>query len=220
MLKGSIGGAARTAVAILLPVGLASPAARAAFVYDNMHMASRYQPLLATQQLADDVTLAPGGRRVTNFNVIVLDNDHVGLTGDFTATFYLPDDKGLPGAVIWQGTSHVDNLVPHSIWQVAWTVPNVTVPDSFIWGLSINTTSKDIGPLLYDTPSIGSSQDVAYFNDGTGWSAYDSHAGGAPDLANFEARVSADVPEPMTPGLTAVTGVGLLATRRRRRSVA
>jgi hypothetical protein len=190
-------------------------------VYNNISpVTNGYRPLLKTQQVADDVTLAPGGRQVTVFNVVVVDNDHVPLTGDFTATFYLPDQNGLPGATIWQGTTHFNNMVEHTIWQLAWNVPNVTVPDSFIWGLSIDTTSSDIGPYLHDTPSVGSSQDVAYINNGAGWSAYDYHSDASPKLANFEAAVTTVVPEPMTAGLIGLAGLSTLATRRRRRPIA
>ena len=215
------GGFKRAALAavLALPVAFAAPAARAAVVYDNINPQSGfYQPMTSTDEIGDDVTLAPGGRQVTQFSVLVYNNLDGPYTADFTANFYLPDENGLPGESLWQGVVHVaDGQTGDRL--ISWDVPGVTVPDSFIWGLSIVANgTDDIGPYLNDVPAPGASADVAYFNDGTGWFDYNYHPD-FPDLANVSARIvtaDASVPEPTTAAWLVAAGAGALSARRRR----
>ena len=203
-------------------------AARAEIVYQNLNTAwVSYQPINPAEQLGDDVTLAGTARMVTSFSVVITNQYTQTYNATFTARFFKNNGlNGVPGDMIWQGTQTVSNgPAANASGQggdltVNFAVPSILVPDTFIWSIQANTnlpppTSGDgIGPVLNDTPQIGSSHDVAYDNpgDGTGWAAYNYHPDQT-DLANFQAVITA-LPEPATLSTFAIGGIALIRRRR------
>jgi hypothetical protein len=172
--------------------------------------------------LGDDVTLAGTARSVNQFQVVITNQFDQGYTGTFTARFFDIGSDGLPHNQLWQGAVQVTDGQPlEDNRLLTFAVPNVTVPNTFIWSIQADTNlpaptpngSDGLGVVLNDTPQAGSSQDMAYFNDGTSWSTFDYHPDN-PDLANFEAVITA-VPEPTSIGALALGSLGLLACRRR-----
>jgi hypothetical protein len=207
-------------------LGLAGGAARADVVYDNMNpTAPNFQPMLDGEEVGDDVTLAGTARTVTHFLISLTSTYDAPYTGTFTARFYLPNggDDGfgnpLPGTMLWEGTTA--GAGTSGTREMAWTVPNVLVPDTFIWSLEFDTslnpgpTDPDsIGPDINSSPSVGSSSNILYFNDGTGWSTF-NYEGQIPDLANLQAQITAEVLEPDSLGSLAAVALVLIGRRRR-----
>lgn len=212
------------AAAALAPL-FSTPAARADIVFQNLNPNwQEFQTVEQGWQIGDDVTLAGTARTVDQFQVIITNQFNQAYTGTFTARFYDIGSDGLPNNQLWQGSVQVTDGQPlEDNRLLTFTVPNINVPDTFIWSIQADTNlpapsangNDGLGVVLNDTPQIGSSQDVAYFNDGTGtgWSSFDYHPDD-PSLANFEAVVSA-VPEPASFGTLALGGLAFLARRRR-----
>jgi hypothetical protein len=201
----------------------AAPAARADVVYQNLNPNWQlFQTVEQGQQIGDDVTLAGTARSVDQFQVVITNQFDQAYTGTFTARFFDIGTSGLPHNQLWQGVVQVAGGQPlEDNRLLTFAVPNVTVPNTFIWSLQANTNlpaptpngSDGLGVVLNNTPQAGSSQDIAYFNDGTTWSSFDYHPDN-PDLANFEAKITA-VPEPTSIFTMVAGGLALLARRRR-----
>ena len=210
---------------LVLAIATIAPGANAEVVYQNTNPDYTYfQPIAPGEEIGDDVTLAGTARYVTGFTVPITNTYANPFIGSFTARFYTPDQDGLPGTQIWQANSNLINLQPNSDATLDFGSPNVTVPDSFIWTLTATTlpaassTDESIGTLLNNTPQVGSSEDAFVYNahDGSGWGNFNFQPG--PDLANFEATITASVPEPATCSLLALGAVAGLVRRRRRRA--
>jgi hypothetical protein len=209
--------------AVALAVAAIAPGIKAEVVFQNTNPDYTYfQPIAPGEEIGDDVTLDGVGRYITGFSVPITNTYLNPFVGSFTARFYTPDQDGLPGTQIWQGSLNTVNLDANADSTLDFGSPNVTVPDSFIWTLTADTVpaadagnDESIGTLLNDVPQVGSSENVFLYNahDGSGWGAFDYSP---PDLANFEATITASVPEPATCSLLALGAVAGLVRRRRR----
>jgi hypothetical protein len=204
----------------LAALALRAPAAEVVYSNTTDDPLAPWNPIPNGVEIGDDVTLEGTARNVTQFSTTFYNNLPSPLiySGDFTARFYALDNDGNPGAKLWEGTTTINNGILGDR-PLTWDVPNVTVPDTFIWTVQFDTnlaTNDDdgLGPLLNDVPQVGSSEDVFFENrhQGAGWEAL--FYGGIP-MANFVATVTADVPEPGSLGLFALGAAGLLARRRR-----
>lgn len=212
-----------TGCGLALAVALLASAAGAEVVFQNSNPDySLFQPIGPGEEIGDDVTLDGVERYVTGFSVPITNTYATPFVGSFTARFYTPDQDGLPGTQIWQGSLNLVDLQANADTTLNFASPNVTVPDSFIWTLTASTlpaaSSSDeaIGTLPNDVPQVGSSEDVFFYNahDGSGWGAFDYQPG--PDLANFQATITASVPEPAAYSVLALGAVAGLLRRRRQ----
>ncbi len=97
--------------------------------------------------------------------------------------------------------------------EYTFAIPNVTVPDHFVWTVQAYNRQGsvgELGPAYYNPATVGFSDDFFWLSDmGSEWTPYSW--GGSP-YANFAARLTA-VPEPAS---VCVLGLGALLLRRRR----
>jgi MYXO-CTERM domain-containing protein len=174
--------------------------------------------------VGDTISLASGDRFATEasaqfFNVL-------STAGTFSATLDL-FTVGTGGAVVGAslGTYTVNNIsisafdindLASGLTTVTSPNLNVLVPDDLIFVLSVsNATTADLGPTLFDPPTIGSS-DGANFISLAGGVYSVATTGFGFDNVNFSLTTApADVPEPSTMAVAA-GGLAMLALLRRR----
>jgi len=208
----------------IVAIAALSPFARAQVVYQNVNPDWTFiQPIAPGEEIGDDVILAGTARYVTGFSVPISNTYATPFAATFTAHFYAPTQDGLPGAQLWQGALNLIDLQPGADTTLNFPAPNVTVPDSFIWSLAVTTTppasdpaNEVIGTINNDVPQVGSSNDVFFYNagDGSGWGSFDYKPD--PDLANFQATITASsVPEPAACSVLALGAIAGLLRRRR-----
>jgi len=214
-----------TSAVVLGSLALAASSRAEVVVYQNVNPDYElFQPVGPTEEIGDDVTLAPGtGRFITGFSVPITNSYANAFAGTFTARFYTPDADGLPGTQIWQSTLVIPTAQPSADLTLTFAAPNVTVPDQFLWTLTATTVpgaasgDESIGTTINNVPQIGSSEDFFVLNshDGSGWGAFNYDDGGV-TLANFQATIAAGAaPEPATfSTLGLVAAAGLIRRRR------
>lgn len=161
---------------------------------------------------ADVVTLAGTDRFVTEF-MVGLGRAPVDGTQSVDATLTLyANDGGLPGDVLWSGT--IAGIAPSVATEVVFS-PNITVPDSFIFGLSLANIvgqTGGMGPMWTTAaPTVGSSDSAILRQDSTTleWEPDPF----SPPTYNLQARITA-VPAPA--GALPLL-FGIAAARRRAR---
>lgn len=161
----------------------------------------------------DEITLVGTARNVVGFDLL-LSSTAPTIVNSLTLSFY--DLDGLaaggfsygPGTVLWSTT--VTNLAVVGPMTLGLAVPNVLVPDTFIW--AVFADSDVAGLLVCDTPAKGSSSNTFYwdkFNDDGQW--YRMNIEGTP--ANFGAVVRA-TPEPASLLILCLGGI-LIGKKRR-----
>jgi len=192
---------------------LAPPLSPPEVIYDNTTNFSGYFYNQGDGDIAGDEVNLAGNDRCVNHVDIQMGAD-TSLVADTTFRIYANDAGGAPGTLLYE----------QALGQVAYggsttlsidLLANVEVPSPLTWTIELNNRTVPtghVGPRVCDPPTVGSSLDDFWMDQGSGFALY--WFGGSP-VANFGARITA-VPEPATMGLF---GLGALfaAYRRRRR---
>lgn len=159
--------------------------------------------------IGDQITLAGTNRTVVKFDLVLSSSQPTSLSS-LTLAFYASDpNTGYPGDYLWGDTAN--NVSVNGITTVTFNVPNVVVPDTFVWVAGADSTLA--GLATYSPPMVGTSDN--YY-----WSYSPTYDWWCPlyfeddPVADFGAEVLA-VPEPTILGLLALGG--LLAACRKRR---
>lgn len=161
------------------------------------------------EPMGNQITLAGTDRTVVEFDLVLSSSLPTSLSC-LTLAFYAPDpDTGYPGDHLWADTAN--NVSVNGITTVTFNVPNVVVPDTFVWVAGADSASA--GLATYSPPTVGASGNYYWDYDHIGDWWYALHFENNP-VANFGAKVLA-VPEPTSLGLLALGG--LLAVCRRKR---
>src|SRR6266508_1554895 len=191
---------------LLLPFSRAS----AAIVYDNT-TTDLTQFYATNAEFGDPINLGGTDRLLTDFEFYgYTPVAAAGLT--YVLRFYANVGTNPPTTAFFTG-----DPTPVVTGSQHYTVSGLSlaVPDSFTWTVQFSGPgAKNTGLLLYNPPTVGTSLNDFWQNNGGAWSL--AQINGGATFANFAARVTA-VPEPGTIAVGAV-GLLLLGYRLRRRS--
>lgn len=174
---------------------------------------SVYSP---NELMGDEIILAGTNRQVVRFDLILSSTEPTEL--DTLSLVFREADFPEPGPVLWSGILH--DIYVDGITTVTFDIPNVVVPDTFIWLAS--SDSVVAGLATYDPPTVGESWDEFWdytkFTEKEGlWGlmALDPDPDIADPVANFGATVWA-VPEPTVLGSLLFSGIFLAGKKRRK----
>lgn len=209
----------RVSAVPLLVLGLAGVAPAQSIVYDNTTTSLNENfPLLPewevnSAEAGDEIWLGGTDREVTELKLIFNYRGTIPGTFDALIRFREYDESFQgPGAALYESPL-TQVATTAGLHELTFAIPNVIVPDHFIWTIQAFDRQGSVGELgmaYFNPPTVGSSEDWLWQRGGNEWTAYSW--GGEP-YANFGARLTA-VPEPAT---LAITATGLLLLRRRRK---
>ena len=220
-----------TGAALVCVLFVASlPQASATTVYDNTVNPSGYFWPYPGVEFGDRITLGGTARFATEFTAYLVSINQGPVTTDLVVSLYANDGTltvagNAPGTVLFAELLPGVTLPPVAITILPVAIPYVLVPDTLTWTLwSSQPNLGPAGALIYDPPTVGSSNNFFWARSGGVWAHY--YFGGYP-VANFAARLEAEdsadggaVPEPVTLIACALSllGVGSYARRRGRPS--
>jgi hypothetical protein len=189
-------------------------------VYDNTSSSLENNfPLLPewrddSGEAGDDIWLGGTAREVTELKLLFFYRGTLPGTVDLQARFREVDEPTqMPSTAFYDSGVMLGLPTVAGINEYTFAIPNVTVPDHFVWTVQAYNRQGsvgELGPAYYNPPTVGFSDDFFWLSDmGSEWTPY---SWGGDPYANFAARLTA-VPEPAT---LAVLALGVLALRRRR----
>lgn len=204
---------------LALALALVPGAQAQSIVYDNTtNSLDNNFPLLPewmdeSAEAGDEIWLGGTDRQVTHLTLLFTYRGTVPGSFDALIRFREYDEafQG-PGATFYE-SSLTTVQTTAGIHELDFSIPDVVVPDHFIWTIQAFNRQGSVGELgmsYYNPPTIGSSGDWLWQRGGNEWTAY---SWGGDPYANFGARLTA-VPEPTT---LAVLGAALLPFLKRRR---
>lgn len=203
------------AIATIVACLSMASATQAATVYDNSTTPVGSFHAMTTES-GDQINLLSGTPREVSTFQFEYFSDLADITGrTATVRFYENNGaSGAPGSLLFNSGAFAlkDGYQTVTINGLA-----VNVPDSFTWTVEFGGLAggDQAGLLIYDPPTVGSSLNDFWVNNGGTWSINQLNGGATP--ANFGARVVA-VPEPGVIGLALLGGGLLLAVRNARRN--
>jgi len=165
-------------------------------------------------EYGDEVNLAGSARIGKRLEVLTYCS--AANTTDTVLSLY--DNTGIDGApnnLLWT-TDLGDLYYPTGIATLSADLPDVLLPDTVTWTIKFNRLAFDydwpLWIMLYDPPSVGSSNGDWYWYNWGGW-----HQGSISSCpANFGAKITA-VPEASTFALLGIGAISLLGLAWRRR---
>jgi hypothetical protein len=172
-------------------------------------------------QIGDQITLSGTDRLATSATVQFYSD---GSAGTFDATLRFFDVGSPVGVQIGSDFTMTGISAPsNNVFDVAFTLPDLLVPDNLIFTLQVSNFSSgvDINGLdMFEPPTIGLSDNTfAIANDGSGFLQTPTSAENV--FFELDATQPATVPEPGPAGLTGSALLAILLLRRRApRSIA
>ncbi len=163
-------------------------------------------------QIGDQVLLAGTDRLATLATVQFF---NLGSAGTFDATLRLFNAGAPVGTQIGSDFVLTGIAAPsNDIFNVAFSLPNLLVPDNLIFTVSMGSSSEGvqiIGLDMFEPPTIGSSDNTfAIVNNGTNF----IQTGTPTENVFFELQATS-VPEPATAGIAGSALLALVLLRRR-----
>jgi hypothetical protein len=205
-----------SAAAVLL-TALTPSASQADLIYDNTTTAFTGNWASTALQIGNEITAGGTARSVAQLEIGLWSQREPATLSTLQAFLYANDGAGgAPGTLLWQSAVKQNIALTGSPDLIAFTVPNVTVPDTFTWTVQVGAATPVAALLpVFGPPTVGSFVDDWFGGPGS-W----GH-GGAPYPLIYEARITAAVPEFSTATLAGVLGVmGLVGAWVRRKCVA
>src|SRR5207247_2125736 len=219
----------RTLKAILLSAGLCSlpNLCFSAIVYDNTstnrELGGQYRPSPATLQFGDQITLAGPDRTLSQFSFYYFFSGATASTQRMTLRMYANTGvTNSPDPSPFYTSDPIALNPSFNTETINFPLSSnlITLPDTFTWTVQFSNlgATETGGLLLYGPPTVGSSLNDFWLNEGAnGWSL--RQISGGTVLADFAARVSA-VPEPGVLALGALGALFLAGLKRFRKAPA
>lgn len=193
-------------------------------IYDNTTtFLNNNMPLLPewrndSAEAGDDIWLGGTNRQVTELKILFWYRGTVPGTFDAKIRFRALDEfTQLPSTAFYESDMILGLPTVHGMNEYTFAIPNVNVPDHFVWTVQAYNRQGsvgELGPAYFNPATVGFSDDFFWLSDmGSEWTPY---SWGGDPYANFAARITAvPVPEPATL-LALAAGTAFLVRRRRR----
>lgn len=214
-------------VGVFAAVALNATSMAQSFVgYENSDNTKQLGQISLAKEFGDQITFnVPGGVEVTQFSFEYYGTLTPADTKTAVLKLYALDGapsansfgRPTPGTVLFNSTS-IGTIQLDSGFNTV-TIDGIntvgTPSNTIAWTISFNGLSagEEAGLLIYGGPSIGSSFNDFWTNDGGTWSLNQLDNGNIP--VNFAAKATI-IPEPSTVALALVGAAALLGLRRRQ----
>lgn len=203
------------AVCSLILVALATSAARAQVVFDNVTNPTGAKSFTALQ-IGNEVQIAAPAV-LTTLEIGVTSQGTPLTVSSLQAFLYLNDGTGgQPGTQLWASAPMLNVALTGGNDLVPFAVPAISVPNIFTWTIQVGaSTPVATGLPGFDPPSIGAILH-SWFGGPPTWTSLDSSGANG----HFMARISAGpaaVPEPGPMTLVLCIAAGSLALLRKPR---
>jgi hypothetical protein len=209
----------RNTAAILAGITSFASVASAGIVYDNSSTYLGSFTDLGNVEAGDEITITSTARTMTDFAFEYYLSP--GSSGNETAEFFIRARDGngglTPGTVLYDSGSvslaGLQTAAGFGTLSANGTSVELPANGNLVWTVKFSGIegTEHAGLLYYNPPTVGSSFDDYWLNNGTGFQLVDS----AGIVDNFAAQVTA-VPEPSTIALI-LAGAGALGAARLRR---
>lgn len=212
-----------TSLAILAATLLYSSAGFASIVYDNSTTDLNRSYFAGNGiEFGDEVFLSGADRTITDFRFETFLSSTGGAAETGVLVFRLNDGallspgRNSPGTEFYRSAAFTLTTGRGTVVASGLSVAIPGDADHFTWSVELNgiDPGEQAGLMLYNPPSIGSSFDDFWQEDGAAWNTFLVDGGATP--ANFAARITA-VPEPGTFALGVVGATALLGYLRLKR---